>query len=131
MGVDDYENNPTEAEFINLVKDKYCSYCDKPFSEELWCKECDPFKLIEGWTSGNPNVDKFIKNIMYNVRNVYYNGLFERVPFNRFTDIKEIGEGEFAKIYSATWIDGVSKYYVDDDGNWKKEDSVPMKVALK
>jgi hypothetical protein len=34
----------------------------------------------------------------------------EWVSFNRFTDIKEIGEGGFAKVYSAIWIDGNSEY---------------------
>jgi hypothetical protein len=29
---------------------KSCSYCNKPFTEELWCKECDPFRIMEGWT---------------------------------------------------------------------------------
>jgi len=28
------------------------------------------------------------------------------VPFDRFIDIKPIGEGGFSKVYTATWIDG-------------------------
>ena len=55
----------------------------------------------------------------------------EWVPFDRFEDIKQIGEGGFAKVYSATWIDGKSNYYRQDDGSWKKEEPKPMKVALK
>ena len=49
---------------INTVN-KNCSYCNKPFTEELWCEECDPFRIMEGWSSGNPDVDKFIKDTMY------------------------------------------------------------------
>ncbi|CAB4422499.1 unnamed protein product [Rhizophagus irregularis] len=30
----------------------------------------------------------------------------EWVPFDRFTNIEQIGEGGFSKVYSATWIDG-------------------------
>ncbi len=30
------------------------------------------------------------------------------IPFDRFKDIKEIGKGEFSKIYKATWINGPS-----------------------
>ena len=45
----------------------------------------------------------------------------EWVPFDRFTDIKEVGEGGFAKVYSATWIDGYSFYDEQDDGSQKKE----------
>ncbi|EXX63321.1 kinase-like domain-containing protein [Rhizophagus irregularis DAOM 181602=DAOM 197198] len=40
--------------------------------------------MMEGWTSGNSDVDKFI-------------------------DIKEIDEGGFSKVYSAIWTDGKSK----------------------
>src|SRR5579862_3934027 len=74
MSLNDHENNPIETEFNKLnISDrdsnpvsshKNCSYCDKPFTEELWCKECDPFKVMEGWTSGNPAIDKFIKDTM-------------------------------------------------------------------
>ncbi|CAG8629340.1 16538_t:CDS:2 [Funneliformis mosseae] len=47
------------------------------------------------------------------------------------TDIKEIGEGGFAKVYSATWIDGKSKFRKIDDGSWNISDPFPVKVALK
>ena len=32
-----------------------------------------------------------------------------------FSDIKQIGEGGFAKVYSATWIDGNAKYTKQDE----------------
>ena len=117
---------------VNPIKTN-CSYCNKPFTEELWCKECDPGQMIEGWTSGNSDIDKFIKDTMYNAK-PDSDGIIkflEWVPFDRFTDIKEIGEGGFAKVYSATWIDGKAEYTKQDDGSWKKEDPKPMKVALK
>ena len=129
MSVNDHENNPVETEFNKLsISDSYsnptntkiCAYCNKSFTEELWCKECDPFRVIEGWTSGNPDIDKFIKDTMYDTmydaRGYGYNFL-EWVPFDRFTDIKEIGEGGFAKVYSAIWIDGKAKYDKQNDGS--------------
>ncbi|GBC40188.2 kinase-like domain-containing protein [Rhizophagus irregularis DAOM 181602=DAOM 197198] len=45
--------------------------------------------------------------------------------------MKQIGEGGFAKVYSATWIDGMAKYIKQDDGNWIKEEPEPIQVALK
>ena len=42
-----------------------------------------------------------------------------------------IGEGGFAKVYSAKWADGKAKYTKQDDGTWKKLDSKPINVALK
>ena len=54
------------------------------------------------------------------------------VPFDRFEDVKQIGEGGFAKVYSATWIDGKAGYkYEYVDGSWKKREPELMKVALK
>src|SRR5436305_226919 len=122
MSVNDYENNPMETEFNKLnISDrdydvnKNCLHCDKPFTEELWCKVCDPFRIVEErWTggSGNPDIDKFIKDTMYKPAEYelhdrqYSYRFLEWVPFDRFTDIKKVGEGGFAKVYSATWIDG-------------------------
>src|SRR5581483_1034114 len=98
-----------------------CSYCNKPFTEELWCNECEStfIRMTEGWTSGNQNIDKFIKNTMCNARGK--DVFLEWVPFDMFTDIKQIGQGGFAKVFSATWL---------DDGN-NGGNSEPIKVALK
>jgi hypothetical protein len=69
---------------------------------------------MEGWTSENPGIDKFIKDTMlkskgYNINEQMYNYKFlEWATFDRFKDIKEIGEGGFSKVFSATWIDGKS-----------------------
>jgi hypothetical protein len=121
---------------------KNCSHCDKPLTKKLWCKECDPFKIMEGWTSGNSVIDKFIKDTMckpadyYNYYRAGINYPFlEWVPFDKFTDIKEIGEGGFAKVYSATWIDGYVdrygyRYYKEKNKSWKRY-SISQKVALK
>src|ERR1051325_10128039 len=106
-----------------------CSCCNKLFTEELWCNECDPYGMTEGWTSGNLNIDKFIKDTVYNARED--RSFLEWVPFDRFVNIKQIGEGGFSKVYSATWVDGKANYKYDYDGSWKKSDPGPMTVALK
>src|SRR5947207_15909766 len=103
MSVNDHENNLMETEFNKLnISDrdsdinKNCSYCNKPFTEELWCKECDPFRIVEGWTSGNPDIDKFIKDTMYKpAEYIRYNRcesypFLEWVPIDRFTDIEKV-----------------------------------------
>ena len=136
---------PIESEFNNLnitdkdsnsvdVNHENCSYCNKPFTEELWCKKCDPRRMIEGWTSGNNDIDKFIKDTIYDARESigsYNDKILEWVPFDRFKDINQIGVGGFAKVYSATWIDGKAEYFEQNDGSWKREEPKPMKVALK
>ncbi|POG81701.1 uncharacterized protein OCT59_012303 [Rhizophagus irregularis] len=111
--------------------------CDDPNDEKFWCKECVPRCIIEGWTSGNDDIDNLIKDTIYDAREKYIGNdefgpsFLEWVPFDRFEDMKQIGEGGFAKVYSATWIDGDAKYIKQDDGNWIKEEPESMKVALK
>ena len=114
--------------------------CYKPYVPpyKVWCKECVPRCIIEGWTSENHDIDEFIKDTIYNAKyddkldeDDNYSLFLEWVPFDRFEDIKQIGEGGFAKVYSATWIDGNAKYDKQDDGSWKKRKPKPMKVALK
>ncbi|UZO16691.1 uncharacterized protein OCT59_008071 [Rhizophagus irregularis] len=52
--------------------------------------------------------------------------LFEWIPYNQFEEIKEIGKGGFAIVYSAIWKDGPLHY------NWNKYTREPnQKVALK
>ena len=54
----------------------------------------------------------------------YYNNL-EWIPYDRLQNIKPIGEGGFAKIFSATWLDG--KLILDRT----KKRTAPIRVALK
>ncbi|CAB4443343.1 unnamed protein product [Rhizophagus irregularis] len=117
--------------------------CYKPDDCKLWCKECVPRCIVEGWTSGKNNIDEFIKDTIYNAKNgSYYDSnndededdypiFLEWVPFDKFEDIEQIGEGGFATVYSAIWIDGKAKYIKQDDENWKKKEPKPIKVALK
>ncbi|UZO01249.1 uncharacterized protein OCT59_012351 [Rhizophagus irregularis] len=99
--------------------------------------KCVPRCVIEGWTSGNDDINDFIKDTIYDAHEeyigggVYYPSYLEWVPFDRFKGIKQIGEGGFAKVYSATWVDGISKYIKQDDGNWIKCEPKSIKVVLK
>ena len=138
MSVNEHETMETEFNKLNISNNdsipvnnqKNCSYCNKPLTEKLWCKECDPRCIIERWTSGNPDIDKLIKDTIYNARKDVNDIFLEWVSFDRLTDIKQIGRGGFSEVYSATWIDGNSSYYVDNE-NWKKSDPKPIKVALR
>ena len=40
--------------------------CYNPREKKFWCKECVPSCIIEGWTSGNSEIDNFIKDTIYN-----------------------------------------------------------------
>src|SRR5271154_3488688 len=71
--------------------------CYKPYNtpRKLWCKECVPRCIVEGWTSENHDIDEFIKDTIYNAKYYYdpvigisYALFLEWVPFDRFEDIK-------------------------------------------
>jgi hypothetical protein len=128
---------PMEFEFnklniYNLVIVNHDN-CYQPEKRKLWCKECVPSCIIEGWTSGSFEVDNFIKDTIYNAKYLYgpYPSFLEWVPFDKFENIKQIGEGGFAKVYSVKWINGQAKYYKQNDGSWKKSEPEPINVALK
>src|ERR1051325_5447690 len=112
--------------------------CYQPENDKVWCRECVPSCIIEGWTSENSEIDEFIKDTIYNAKERsddddfgHYPLFLEWVPFDRFEDIKQIGEGGFAKVYSAKWIDGQAEYEKQDDGSWKKLEPESKIVALK
>ena len=105
--------------------------CYKRSEKKFWCKECVPSCIIEGWTSGNSEIDEFIKDTIFNVGGYDYPLFLEWVEFDRFENVKQIGEGGFAKVYSATWTDGRAKYVRQSVGNWKKSKPVSKNVALK
>jgi hypothetical protein len=130
------EFNELKTYNLGNVISKNCSYCNNPFTEGLWCKNCDPFNIMEGWSSGNSDIDKFIKDTMYSGIekekhriNYYQFRCLEWVPFDRFKDIEKIGEGGSTEVYSAMWTDGRLVY--EKYCGWTKLNSKPIKVALK
>ena len=102
-----------------------CSDCKAPNTGWAWCNKCDPGKFLkEGKTSGIPEIDNLIYESQLKIRH-YGNINLEQIPYDRFQDIKSIGEGGFVNIYSATWLDGEPNY------SKTKERTKPIRVALK
>ena len=102
-----------------------CPDCKEPNAGFAWCNECDPGKFLkEGKTSGNPEIDKLIHESQLKTKH-YFNNL-EWIPYDRFQDIKSIGEGGFANIFSATWLDGQPIRQCKT-----KQRTQPIRVALK
>ncbi|CAB4404547.1 unnamed protein product [Rhizophagus irregularis] len=100
-----------------------CSNCKIPNTGEDWCNKCDPGRFLrEGNSSGDPELDKLIYESQLQTNNYYHN--LEWIPYDRFQDIKPIGEGGYAIIYSATWLDG-------EPNELHRERTGPITVALK
>src|SRR5688572_25065176 len=106
--------NPDTKDYIMVLQDGFCNKCSEKYTDVRyeWCKPCQIDSLKENftnWTSGNEKIDNFIQEMQLEI-NEYNDIVFEWVPYNQFSDIKEIGKGGFATVYSAIWKDGPLKY---------------------
>src|ERR1043165_4668024 len=77
-----------------------CSKCNKPNTGRGWCKNCDRLKETEV-IIGNHEIGKFIYGVQHKTK--HYDDNLAWIPYCKFQDIKLVGEGGFAKIYSAIW----------------------------
>ena len=74
-----------------------CEKCGEEYTNEgwEWCKPCQIDNLkgnFTNWTSGNEKIDNVIQEMQLKIdssRDI----VFEWIPYNQFSDIKEIGRG--------------------------------------
>ena len=104
-----------------------CPTCNRYNTYYSWCQSCDPKLLTEGWTSGNETLDELIKSTQLKATYYHYNNHLQWIPYNDLTNIEKIGEGGFATISKATWLNGEKS--VDYHNN--ERTSKDMTVALK
>src|SRR5207248_5931051 len=96
-----------------------------------WCKPCQIDNLkgnFINWTSGNEKIDNFIQEMQLKI-NHQWDIIFEWIPYNQFSGIKEISRSGFATVYPAIWKDGQLKYS-KKEGKYVKS-SLNENVALK
>ncbi|GBB85327.1 hypothetical protein RclHR1_01190003 [Rhizophagus clarus] len=127
--------NPNTKNYIMILHSKsleYCVKCNKmyTFTEYEWCKVCQTNYLKDNlakWTSKNEKIDNFIQEMQLKI-NHPNDIVFEWIPYNGFNNIKEIGKGGFATVYSGIWKDG-PLYYNQNEKQYTRN---PNKiVALK
>ena len=94
-----------------VLRDGYCEKCGEKYANTdfKWCKLCHLKENFINYTSGSEKIDNFIHNIQSKI-NDYDEIVFEWIPYDQFFDIKEIGRGGFAMVYSAIWKDSLLKY---------------------
>src|SRR4051794_4579483 len=117
-----------------VLQDGFCSKCNEKFTDVnyKWCKPCQIDNLkgnFTSWTSGNEKIDNCIQEMQLKI-NQYDDIVFEWIPYNQFSDIKEIGRGGFATVYSAIWKDGQLKYNISNT-EYTSTYYADQKVALK
>src|SRR2546421_3591427 len=89
-----------------------CKKCGEEYEYNKrysWCKPCQIDNLkgnFTNWTSGNEKIDSFIQEMQLKIGHPR-DRVFEWIPYNQFSDIKEIGKGGFATVYSAIWKDAL------------------------
>ena len=118
------------------LKERYkkhglCKECKQPNTDSYWCQLCNAKRFqqnFQNWTSGNKEIDKFIQNMQLNI-NGFSEQVTEWIPYNQFNDIKEIGKGGFATVYSAIWKDGPLKFDYEIKKEYKRKSD--YEVALK
>src|SRR3989440_2276770 len=115
-----------------VLQDGFCKKCSERYTDvnSKWCRPCQIDNLKENFTtSGNEKIDNFIQEMQLKIdsqRDI----VFEWIPYHQFSDIKEIGKGGFATVYSsAIWKDGPLEY--DKDTEKYVELSPNSEIALK
>ena len=95
-------------EYSKKRSEKYgeCPTCYRYNTDWTWCQSCDPKLLTEGWTSGNETLDELIKSTQLKATRYDNSKHLQWIPYNNLTNIKKIGEGGFATISKATWLNG-------------------------
>src|SRR6266508_3121132 len=114
---------------VNVIRK--CFDCGKERSSVEWCKDCETNALKEdfkNWTSGNFNIDNFIKYTQLNAeQSVDY---LEFIDFEQFDLVENTNKGgAFSTIYSAIWLEGPRWIWDEDAEQWTC--SGPIKLALK
>src|SRR3954466_5597884 len=104
----EYMKDLQDYEDPYIRKEEYgeCLTCNKYSTDYSWCQSCDPKLLTEGWTSGNETLDELIKSTRFKATYYHYSNHLQWIPYNDLTNIEKIGEGEFATISKATWLNG-------------------------
>ena len=83
--------------------------------------------MTEGWTSGNEKLDELIKSTqLLKATEYHYSNHLQWIPYNDLTNIEKIGEGGFATISKATWLNG-HKTINDDNERTIKDRTVALK----
>ncbi|CAB4420290.1 unnamed protein product [Rhizophagus irregularis] len=105
--------DPETKNYIKVLSD-ICEKC------KYVCSTIHFQRNFKNWTSGNEDVDKFIKDSQLSTHVSNYE-VFERaiewIPYNRFYNIEYITKN----VYRAKWIDGYMNKWDYAHQNWKRE----------
>jgi hypothetical protein len=102
--------NPNTKDYIIILQDEYNEKYEN--IEDEWCKlyKMNYFKVnFTIWKCDEEIIDDFIQKMELKI-NKSSDLRFEWIPYNQFTNIKEVGKGQFTTVYSAIWKNGPLHY---------------------
>jgi hypothetical protein len=110
--------NPDTKDYIIVLENSYCKECGEIYTDirNKWCKPCQINNLkknLSNCISGIEKIDEFIQEMQLKI-NSYNEAVVEWIPHNQFDNIKEIGKGGFATVYSAIWKNGPLEFYKNE-----------------
>ncbi|EXX58438.1 hypothetical protein RirG_197970 [Rhizophagus irregularis DAOM 197198w] len=129
--------NPNTKDYILVIQDgSFCGECANIYTDtnRKLCKTCQINNLkknFANWTSGNNQIDELIQKMQLKI-NRHYDNIVEWIPFNQFSEIKEIGKDDSANIlYSAIRINDSFDCNKVKHGFTSQNNMKPNKVTLK
>ncbi|POG72276.1 kinase-like domain-containing protein [Rhizophagus irregularis DAOM 181602=DAOM 197198] len=118
----------TDEKLKELYKEHgLCKECKQPNTSYYSCWPCilQHFKQnFKNWTSGNHDIDEFIKKVQLKAKHV--DQIVEWIEYDKFEDVEYLAKGGFGTTFKAVWKDGDIRGY---DDQWKRKGET--KVALK
>nr|CAG8479567.1 4953_t:CDS:2 [Entrophospora candida] len=139
----DVDNDDNESQQSFYTSQTVCPECNNslPLIQiDGWCKDCEKFnfqKAFSKWTSGNENIDNFIKETqLKSTRPIDY---LEWIPYERFKDIKFIDKSNndinngYGNVATAIWLDGPRWSWNEEILKWQRtgETIVALKIMEK
>ncbi|KAG9297688.1 hypothetical protein G9A89_011203 [Geosiphon pyriformis] len=87
---------------IKLPQD--CDNCQDYYVDSETCFICEKKQLPDMWTSGDSEIDRFLRDIQIKATN--QRTYLQWIPYVEFTNIEKIGKIGKKEMFSASWIKG-------------------------
>ncbi|EXX70516.1 Cdc15p [Rhizophagus irregularis DAOM 197198w] len=106
-------------------KNGLCKNCKQPKRLHFLCSYCLFQQNFKNGTSGNHDVDEFIKKAQLEAERL--DQIVEWIEYDKFEDVEYLAKGGFGTTFKAVWKDG--PILSCDNNQWRRESET--KVALK
>ncbi len=99
----------------------HCRKCKKKNTGLKWCRSCNAKRLeaeFPNWTSGNEELDKFLKDTQLNAR--CWQEVFEWIPYTNITEVEVVGRGGYGTVYKSKWEGGCIIKWMPKEKKWER-----------